>query len=71
MMELLAANGADLDARDETQGTLLMHFARLGKAEPVQWLLASGARPQRSQQERQDGRDIWPKHATISRLLTS
>ena len=42
-MELLVASGADIDARDENQGTLLMHFARQGKAEPVQWLLAHGA----------------------------
>ena len=29
--------------RDENQGTLLMHFARQGEAEPLQWLLAHGA----------------------------
>ena len=43
VMELLAASGANVDERDETQGTLLMYFARRGKAEPVQWLLAHGA----------------------------
>jgi len=32
VMELLTASGANVDARDETQGTLLMHFARQGIA---------------------------------------
>jgi hypothetical protein len=32
VMELLASSGANVDARDETQGTLLM----------LQWLLAHG-----------------------------
>lgn len=43
VMELLAAAGADLDARDENQATLLMYFARRGNPEPVRWLLAHGA----------------------------
>ena len=71
MMELLAANGADLDARDETQSTLLMHFARLGKTEPVQWLLASGADRSARNQSGKTAATFARKHATISRLLTS
>jgi ankyrin repeat protein len=43
VMELLAASGADVDARDETQGTLLMYFARRGHAGAVRWLLAQGS----------------------------
>ena len=39
VLKLLVANGANVDGRDETQGTLLMYFARHGKAEPVHWLL--------------------------------
>jgi ankyrin repeat protein/truncated hemoglobin YjbI len=31
VMELLIANGANVDARDEMQGTLLLYFARQGK----------------------------------------
>lgn len=43
VMELLVASGADIDARDENQGTLLMYFARQGNAEAVHWLLKHGA----------------------------
>ena len=43
VLELLAAHGADLDARDEQQDTLLMFYARRGQTAPVRWLLAHGA----------------------------
>jgi len=40
VMELLVASGANINARDETKSTLLMHFAWRGNAEAVRWLLA-------------------------------
>ena len=55
VMELLAASGANVDARDETQGTLLMYFARQGKARTGAVAAGARRRPQRSQQEREDG----------------
>jgi hypothetical protein len=65
--ELLAARGANIDARDETQGTLLMHFARQGKAEPVQWPLAHAAA---RNQSGKTAAEIGRAHARSVRLLT-
>ncbi len=68
-MELLAASGANVDARDETQGTLLMYFARQGKAEPVQWLLAHGADRNARNKSGKTAAEIGRAHAGIVRLL--
>jgi ankyrin repeat protein/truncated hemoglobin YjbI len=70
VMELLAERGATVDARDATQGTLLMYFARQGKAEPVQWLLAHGADRNARNKSGKTAAEIGRKHATIVRLLT-
>lgn len=70
-MELLVASGANVDARDETQGTLLMHFARQGKAEPVQWLLAHGADRNVRNKNGKTAAEIGRTHAGIVRLLTN
>jgi len=43
VLDLLASRSADLDARDARLNTLLMHYARHGKAEPIRWLLIHGA----------------------------
>jgi ankyrin repeat protein len=69
-MELLAARGANLDARDEARGTLLMYFARQGKAEPVQWLLAHGADRNARHKNGKTAAEIGRAHAGIVRLLT-
>jgi ankyrin repeat protein/truncated hemoglobin YjbI len=70
VMELLAVNGADVDARDETEGTLLMCFARQGKLELVQWLLAHGADKSARNKSGKTAAEIGRKHAAIVRLLT-
>ena len=70
-MELLAASGANVDARDETQGTLLMYFARRGNAEAVQWLLAHGADRNARNQSDKTAAEVGRRHAGIVRLLTS
>jgi ankyrin repeat protein/truncated hemoglobin YjbI len=70
VMELLGAHGANLDARDETQGTLLMHYARQGKAEPVRWLLAHGADRNARNKAGKTAAEIARAHAAIVRLLT-
>ena len=69
-MELLAASGANVDARDETQSTLLMYFARQGKAEAVQWLLAHGADRDARNKSKKTAAEFGRKHAGIVRLLT-
>jgi ankyrin repeat protein len=43
VLELLVAHGAQVDARDEQEGTLLMHCARQSQVAAVRWLLAHGA----------------------------
>ena len=68
-MELLASSGANVDARDETQGTLLMYFARQGKAEAVQWLLAHGADRNVRNKSGKTAAAIGHKHAGIVRML--
>ena len=70
VMELLVASGADVNARDETQGTLLMHFARRGNAEPVQWLLAHGADPNARNKSGKTAAQVGRSRAGIVRLLT-
>ena len=69
VMELLVAAGANVDARDENQGRLLMHFARQGKIEPVEWLLAHGADRNARNQSGKTAAEIGRKHAAIVRLL--
>jgi hypothetical protein len=70
VMETLASNEANLDARDVTQDTLLMHFARHGKAELVQWLLAHGADRYARNKSGKTAAEIGRAHAGIVRLLT-
>jgi ankyrin repeat protein len=70
VMELLVASGANVDARDENQGTLLMYFARQGKAEPVLWLLAHGADRNARDKSGKTAALIGRKHPEIVRLLT-
>ena len=69
-MELLAASGANVDARDETQGTLLMYFARQGHAGAVRWLLAHGADRNARNRSGKTAAEIGRAHAGIVRLLT-
>jgi ankyrin repeat protein len=69
VMELLAASGANVDARDETQGTLLMFFARRGHAGAVQWLLAHGADRSTRNRSGATAAEIGRAHAGVVRLL--
>jgi ankyrin repeat protein len=69
-MELLAASGANIDARDETHGTLLMHFARRGHTGAVRWLLAHGADSSARNRSGRTAAEIGRAHAGIVRLLT-
>jgi ankyrin repeat protein len=68
-MERLAASGADINARDETQTTLLMHFARQGKAEPVKWLLAHGADRYARNKNGRTAAELGRAHREIVRML--
>jgi ankyrin repeat protein len=68
-MELLAASGAELDARDEMQGTLLIHFARQGRPDAVQWLLAHGANRNARNKAGKTATDLARRHPEIVRLL--
>jgi ankyrin repeat protein/truncated hemoglobin YjbI len=70
VMEVMAASGADLDVRDETQGTLLMYFARRGNTEAVRWLLAHGADRDARNKNGMTAAQIGRAHAGIVRLLT-
>ena len=70
VMELLAASGADIDARDENHGTLLMYFARRGNVGAVQWLLAHGADRNTRNKSGKTAAEIGRAHARIVRLLT-
>ena len=70
VMELLAASGANVDARDETQGTLLMYFARRGNAGAVRWLLAHGADRNARNRSGKTAAEVARAHAGIVRLLT-
>jgi serine/threonine-protein phosphatase 6 regulatory ankyrin repeat subunit B len=69
VMELLAASGANVEARDKKQSTLLMYFARQGKAEPVGWLLAHGADRNARNKSGKTAADIARAHAGIVRML--
>ncbi len=69
VLELLVACGADIDARDENQGTLLMYFARQGKVEPVEWLLAHGADRNARNKSGMTAMQIGRRHAGVVRLL--
>jgi ankyrin repeat protein len=68
-MELLVASEANLDARDENQGTLLMHFARQGKTDAVRWLLDHGADPNARDKRGDTAAERGRKHIEIVRLL--
>jgi ankyrin repeat protein len=68
-MEVLAANGANLNARDENQSTLLMFFARQGKLEPVQWLLEHGADRHALNKNGKTAIEIGRRHPQIGRLM--
>jgi ankyrin repeat protein len=70
VMELLAASGADIDARDGTQGTLLMYFARRGNEGAVRWLLAHGANRTARDKSGKTAAEIARAHVGIVRLLT-
>jgi hypothetical protein len=71
VLELLADHGAGLDARDEQQGTLLMHFSRRGNAQAVEWLLAHGADPNARNKSGKTAAQLGRAYAGIVRLLTS
>jgi ankyrin repeat protein/truncated hemoglobin YjbI len=71
VMELLARYGANVDARDATQSTLLMFFARHGKAEPVRWLLAHGADRNARSKSGKTAAEIGHAHAGIVRMLAN
>ena len=68
VMELLTAGGANVDARDESQSTLLMYFARQGKAEPVRWLLAHGADRNARNKSGKTAAELGRTHAVIVRV---
>ena len=70
VMELLAASGANVNARDENQGTLLMYFARRGNAQAVRWLLAHGADRNARNKRGKTAAQIGRAHAAIVRLLS-
>ena len=69
VMELLAAFGADLNAREESGGTLLMYFARHGRAEAVRWLLAHGADRTARNQSGMTAVQIGRRHPEVLKLL--
>jgi ankyrin repeat protein/truncated hemoglobin YjbI len=69
VMELLAKHGANVDARDTGQGTLLMFFARQGKAEPVRWLLAHGADRNVRNKTGKTAAEVGRAHPAIVRML--
>jgi ankyrin repeat protein len=70
VMELLAASGANVNARDDTHGTLLMYFARRGHVGAVRWLLANGADRNARNRSGKTAAEIARAHAGIVRLLT-
>ena len=58
-----------IDTREETQSTPLMYFARQGKPEPVQWLLAHGADRNARNKRGKTAAEMGRRHAGIVRLL--
>jgi ankyrin repeat protein/truncated hemoglobin YjbI len=68
--ELLVNCGADVDARDERRGTLLMHYARRGDVGPVKWLLAHGADRDARNKSGRTALEMGRGHPGIVRLLT-
>src|SRR5262249_33925279 len=71
VMELPVAAGADVDARDERQGTLLMHYARRGRLDAVQWLLAHGADRKARNSSGKTAAEMGRALAGIVRLLAN
>ena len=66
---LLLARGAEVDARDERQATLLMFYARRGRVEPVRWLLTHGADRTAKNRGGRTAADL--AHAHLARVLRS
>lgn len=69
VMELLVKSGATIDARDEGQGTLLMFFARQGKADAVRWLLDHGADRTACNKNGKTAADLGRRYLSIVGLL--
>jgi ankyrin repeat protein/truncated hemoglobin YjbI len=70
VMELLVSRGADVDACDERRGTLLMHYARRGDVEPVEWLLAHGADRDARNKSGKTALEIGRRQPGVVRLLS-
>ncbi len=69
VMDVLVASGANLDACDETGGTLLMHFARRGNSDAVRWLLAHGAARDARNRSGKTAAQIGRAHPEIVRMV--
>ncbi len=69
VLELLVSHGAEVDARDELQATLLMFYARQGKAAPVRWLLAHGADGSAKNRSGKTAAELARPHPEIVALL--
>ena len=71
VMELLVARGANVNARDESQGTLLMYFARHGNTAAVHWMLAHGADRDAHDKRGKSAAMLGRMHMDVVRLLLS
>lgn len=69
VLELLTFHGAEVDARDGLQTTLLMFYARQGRAAPVRWLLAHGADRSARNRSGKAAADLARAHPEIIALL--
>jgi ankyrin repeat protein len=69
VLELLVRHGANVNARDEARGTLLMFYARNGKVDPVRSLLAYGADRDARNKQGKTAMELGRAHAAITRLL--
>ena len=69
VLELLAAYGADLDARTEAGETLLFFYARRGDAPAVRWLLAHGADPRIRNDRGASAGALAGRHPAVAQLL--